>query len=133
MTLHIKIIGTILIFLSLIHLVFPRYFKWKEELAKLSLVNRQILKVHTFFIALMLLLMGMLNLAHPLELQELTLGRSISLGLGVFWSARFIIQFTGYSSQLWKGKTFETIIHIVFSINWAYFSFIYLNIYFHWL
>jgi hypothetical protein len=35
----------------LLHLAFPRYFRWKEETAGLSLMTRQVLHVHTFFIA----------------------------------------------------------------------------------
>ena len=57
---HLEIIGILLIALALLHVVFPRYFKWNEELKGVSLVTRQILHVHTFFIALTVFLMGLL-------------------------------------------------------------------------
>jgi hypothetical protein len=34
-----------------------------------------------------------------------------------------------YSSILWKGKTFETAMHILFSILWVYLSIIYFLIF----
>ena len=82
MELHLKIIGIILIVLALIHIVFPRFFKWKQELNSLSIMNRQLMLVHTFFIALMVLLNGLLCLSSAPELINTNLGKKISLGLG---------------------------------------------------
>ena len=131
MEIHFKIIGTLLIALALVHIVFPKYFNWKEELKSLSLINRQMMTVHTFFIALTLFLIGLLCLTSSSELVETNLGKKISLGLGIFWIFRLFIQFFGYSNDLWKGKNFETLIHIVFSLLWTYLSFIFLTTYFN--
>lgn len=131
MEIHFKIIGTLLIALALVHIVFPKYFNWKEELKSLSLINRQMMTVHTFFIALTLFLIGLLCLTSSSELVETNLGKKISLGLGIFWIFRLFIQFFGYSNDLWKGKKFETLIHIVFSLLWTYLSFIFLTTYFN--
>lgn len=108
--------------LSFVHLGFPTYFNWKTELKKLNLINRQMMQVHTFFIALTVFLMGFLCLSASTELYTTSLGRQLSFGLGVFWLLRLLIQFFGYSSALWKGKNTETIIHIMFSVFWLYFS-----------
>ena len=129
MELHLKIIGLIFIVLALVHGIFPRYFNWTEDLNALSLVNRQMMIVHTFFIALTVLLMGILCLTSAQEITGTVLGRKIALGLGIFWAIRFFVQFFGYSSRLWKGKTFETIVHIAFSFLWAYVSIVFLSIY----
>lgn len=129
MELHLKIIGWILILLASVHVVFPKRFNWTEELSSLSLINREVMYIHTFFIALVVLLMGILCLTSAKELIETNLGNKVTLGLGVFWSIRLLIQFFGYSSELWKGKTFETIIHILSSFLWTYLSVIFLMIY----
>jgi hypothetical protein len=125
MGIHIKITGVILMALALLHLIFPRYFNWEKELPALSLINRQMMVVHTFFIALMVFLMGLLCLSSADELIETSLGKKIALGLGVFWSIRLFIQFFGYSADLWKGKAFETLVHILFSLLWAYVSIVF--------
>ena len=129
MELHLKIIGILLIVLALIHIGFPRYFKWKEELSSLSIMNRQMMYVHSSFIAFTVFLMGLLCLTSSSELIGTVLGKRISLGLGIFWTARLFIQFFGYSTKVWKGKTFETTIHILFSLFWTYLSAIFILIY----
>lgn len=130
MELQFKIIGCILIVLAMIHIVFPKYFKWGEELKSLSLINRQMMTIHTLFIALVVFLMGLLCLTSSSELSDTVLGRRVSLGLGIFWLIRLFIQFFGYSSELWKGKKVETSIHIIFSVLWTYLSAVFLTTYF---
>lgn len=130
MEVHFKIIGVLLIALALVHSIFPTYFNWNKELKSLSLINRQLMTIHTFFIALTVLLMGILCLTSSTEMIETSLGKKISLGLGIFWTVRLFIQFFGYSTKLWKGKKFETFIHLVFSLLWTYLSIIFLATYF---
>lgn len=115
--------------LALVHLIFPKYFNWKEELKPLSLINKQMMLVHTFFIALVVFLMGLMCITSASELIETNLGKRVSMGLGIFWSIRLIIQFFGYSRKLWKGKSLETSIHILFSVLWMYLSAVFWNNY----
>jgi hypothetical protein len=122
MELHLKIIGVILVILAIIHAAFPRQFAWKKELASLSLINRQMMTVHTFFIALTVLLMGVLCIYSAGDIVNTPFGRQIALGLFIFWFVRLFVQFFVYSKDLWKGKRFETVMHIVFAITWLYFS-----------
>ena len=129
MELHLKIIGALLILLALIHLFFPRYFNWKQELSSLSIINRQLMYVHAFFIALVIFLMGLLCLTSANELLNTSFGKRISLGLAIFWAIRWCVQFVGYSSEIWKGKSFETIVHILFSIFWTYLSVVFIVAY----
>ena len=130
MEIHFKIAGFFLLILALTHIAFPKYFNWKKELHSLSLINRQLMFVHTFFIALVLLLMGLLCLSSSKELIGTVLGKKISLGFGIFWTARLFIQFSIYSPELWRGKKFETIIHFAFSLLWIYLSVLFLSAFF---
>jgi hypothetical protein len=122
----LEITGSLLIGLALLHAVFPRYFRWKEETAGLSLLTRQILYVHTFFIALTVFLMGLLCVTSAEDLIHTPLGRRICLGLAFFWGIRLVIQFFGYSSKLWRGKAFETITHVAFTLFWAWLTTLFL-------
>lgn len=122
MILHIKITGWLLILLACLHLIFPRYFNWKRELAGLSLINRQVMYIHTLFIGLMVFLMGLLCVGAPDDLINTMLGKKICLGLCTFWTTRLVVQFIGYSPKLWLGKGFETIIHITLTMVWLYIS-----------
>jgi hypothetical protein len=130
MEIHLKIIGILLIALALVHIIFPKHFNWSKELKSLSLINRQMMTVHTFFIALTVFLMGLLCLTSSGDLIETNLGKKISLGFGLFWTVRLFIQFFVYSTDLWKGKKFETCMHVMFSFLWTYLSIIFLITYF---
>jgi hypothetical protein len=118
MELLLKLTGIVLMILGVVHVFFPKYFKWKEEFSKVSMINRQMMYVHSFFIAFVVFLMGLLCVTSAPDLLTTPLGKRISLGISIFWITRLFIQFFGYSSSLWKGKTFETSIHILFSILW---------------
>ena len=126
MVLQLKLTGFVLIVLALLHAAFARYFNWRTEFAAVSLINRQMMYVHTFFIAFTVLLMGVLCLTSAAELVGTPLGRRVALGCGVFWLARLLIQFFGYSPELWRGKRFETVVHVVFTGFWSYLSALFL-------
>src|ERR1700722_11200442 len=59
---HLQIAGGLLLLLSLAHGGVSPYFRWKQELGRLSLLTRQMFLVHTFFIALTVALLGGLSL-----------------------------------------------------------------------
>jgi hypothetical protein len=128
MTLQLQLIGALLVVLALLHSAFGWYFDWRREFAVVSLLNRQMMHVHTFFVAFTVGLMGLLCLTSAAELVGTPLGRRVALGLGVFWLARLLIQFFGYSASLWRGKRFETIIHVLFSLFWAYLTVLFFRV-----
>jgi hypothetical protein len=129
MELHLKIIGILLMVLAFFHTFFPKYFNWKKELESLSLINNQMMYVHTFFVAVTVFLMGLLCFFCAADIINTSLGKQLSLGLFIFWGLRLLFQFFVYSPKLWKGKSFETAMHIVFSFLWIYLTAIFLIIY----
>lgn len=115
--------------LAFVHVIFPRYFNWKEDLKDLMIMNRQMLKVHAFFIALTVFLIGLLCFTSATELTSTPLGKKISLGLAVFWSIRLFSQFFVYSPEIWKGKKFETTMHVLFGFFWVYLCYVFWSIF----
>ncbi len=122
----LQITGAVLMALGLVHAAFPRYFRWREETAGLSMLTRQILYVHTAFIGITVFLIGLLCATCAHELTNTQLGRRISLGLAAFWGIRLLVQFFGYSPELWRGKPFETIMHILFGLFWSWLTTLFL-------
>lgn len=128
MELHLKIIGFCLIALGLVHAIFPRQFNWKQELSSLSIVNREMMYVHTFFIAFTLFLVGLLCWTSATDLVGTTFGKRVSLGLGIFF-------FKTYRPVFWllikdlEGKALETTVHVLFSIFWTYVTVIFISAY----
>jgi hypothetical protein len=129
MGIHLKIVGILCMLLALMHIVIPKYFKWDKELTSVTLITKQILYVHTFFIGFMVFLMGLLCFVYSDVLIETPLGRQICLGLFIFWFTRLIFQFWVYSPKVWRGKRFETIMHVIFSLLWSYFTVVFFTVY----
>jgi len=120
MILSLQTTGVLLMLLGLAHAAFPRHFRWREETSGLSLLTRQILHIHTAFIGLTVFLIGLLSATCAPDLISTPLGKRICLGLAAFWGIRLVVQFLGYSPDLWRGKPFETTMHILFSLFWLY-------------
>jgi hypothetical protein len=119
--LHLRIAGVLLLLLAALHPLMPKELGWKEDLAKLTLVNRQVFLVHVGFIVVMLILMGALALFYAAELAAPgRLARAILGGLAVFWGLRLLTQQFVYDRSLWRGNPRYTAVHIVFTLLWTY-------------
>jgi hypothetical protein len=118
---HLHLGGLAIASLVVVNLFVPSRFHWREEMARLSLVNRQIFQVHTVFLVLTLALFSALLLTCAAELLEPTrLSRAVLIGLTIFWGLRMAVQWGFYSSELWRGHRFNTIVHYAFSVLWIY-------------
>src|SRR5205823_8670045 len=104
----LRLSGMFLLALFVLNFFVPRKFKWADELPRLSLLNRRIFQVHAIFIALILLMMGLLLVTLPRELiAPDPLARAVCAGLAFFWAVRLWMQWFLYYAELWRGKPFE--------------------------
>ena len=117
--LALEVAGGVQIALALVHVVFPRYFRWREELPRLSLVNAETMRVHTLFVALVVFGIGVLSLGYGFGIAGTAFGQVFAKAVAVFWGVRLVVQFWGYSAELWRGKRFETAVHVVFTVLWT--------------
>lgn len=118
---HLRVVGLIMAVLVVVNLFVPGRLRWGEELARVSLVNRQIFQVHTAFIVLILAMFAVLLLTSADALLEPTrLSRLILGGLTIFWGVRLLTQFFYYSPGIWRGDRFNTAMHGIFSVAWIY-------------
>jgi hypothetical protein len=118
---HLRLVGVIMAALVVVNLFVPGRLRWREELARVSLVNRQIFQVHTMFIVLILAMFAVLLLTSAEALLEPTrLSRLVLGGLTIFWGLRMLTQWFYYSPAIWRGNRFHTVMHAVFSVAWVY-------------
>lgn len=119
LTVLLRLAGAGLILLAWVHIPIGRKLRWKEEGDLLSAANRQIFHVHTFFICLVLVLMGLPCLVAPgIFLERTQAGLWLAASLSAFWLIRLYFQFFVYRIDLWRGKRMETLLHWWFSIVW---------------
>lgn len=118
---HLRIVGLMMAGLVVVNAFVPRRFHWREEMARLSLLNRQIFEAHAIFLVLTLALFSALLLTCSDALLEPTrLSRAILIGLTIFWTLRMVMQWGFYSSAIWRGHPFNMTMHYVFSAVWVY-------------
>jgi hypothetical protein len=118
---HLRFIGVLMAALVVVNFFVPGRFHWREEMARLSLVNRQIFQAHTVFIVLTIAMFSVLLLTSAETLLEPTrLSRLVLGGLTIFWGVRMLMQWFFYSPAIWRGHRFNTAMHGVFSVAWVY-------------
>lgn len=112
--------GVGLILLAALHVPIARHLKWREDAQRLSPVNRNIFRVHAFFICVVLVIMGLPCLLEPaVFLEHSRAGAWLSWSLAVFWAIRLYCQWFVYESALWRNKRFETWMHWWFTLVWT--------------
>jgi hypothetical protein len=120
---HFRVIGVVMACLVVVNVCVPKRFHWREEMARLSLLNRQIFQAHAVFLVLTLALISALLLTCGDALLEATrLSRAILIGLTIFWTLRMVMQWGFYSPEIWRGHRFNTAMHYLFSAIWIYVS-----------
>ena len=118
---NLRAVGVFMGALALLNLFVPRHLRWREDLERVSLVNRQIFEVHALFLVLILAMFSALLLTssdallEPSRLSRLMLG-----GLTIFWGARMLVQWFYYSPALWRGNRVNTAVHLLSSMGWTY-------------
>lgn len=118
---HLHAGGVAIAALVVVNLLVPFRFRWQDEMSRLSLLNRQIFQVHAVFLVLTLALFSALLLTCASALLEPSrLSRAVLIGLMIFWALRMGVQWCFYSSALWRGHRFNTLIHYLFSGLWVY-------------
>ena len=116
----LRLAGAGLIALALLHLPMATKLGWRVEAARLSPMNASVFHVHTFFVCLVLVMMGLPCLIQPeVFLVPSKAGAWISWSIAVFWALRLYCQFFVYRADLWRGKRMETTMHILFSFIWT--------------
>lgn len=116
----LRMAGVGLIALSLLHFPMATKLKWGEDTARMSAINASVFQVHTFFICLVLILMGLPCLIDPgVFLIPTPAGAWVTWSIAVFWAARLYCQFFVYRTDLWRGKRMETTVHLIFTCVWS--------------
>jgi hypothetical protein len=118
---HLRIAGALLLLLAGAHPFFPKQLGWKEDLSKLTLLNRQIFLVHVGFIVLIRALFGALALFFAGDLiAPSRLATAVLAGLTLFWGLRLLTQQFVYDRSLWRGHRRNTVVHVLASLLWIY-------------
>ena len=120
LTLLLQIAGMGLLLLAFLHIPIGKQLKWSEDAKRLSPVNASIFHVHTFFICVVLVMMGLPCLLEPSTfLEKSRAGVWLTWSISGFWALRLYFQWFVYQTDLWRGKRMETAVHLWFTLVWT--------------
>ena len=120
LTLMLRIAGAGLILLAVLHIPIGRHLKWREDAARLTPANASIFQVHTIFICIVLVMMGLPCLFDPrVFLEKSHAGAWLAWSFAGFWAIRLYVQWFVYQADLWRGKRMETFMHWWFTLVWT--------------
>ena len=106
MELLIKLGGVYNIALVIFHLLFWRLFDWKNDLRKLSFLNRAIMQVLNLSLSFAFIIFSYISLVHTNELLSTALGHSLLILMLLFWVARSIEQIVFFKLKHWSSIAF---------------------------
>jgi len=93
MTGLVQISGAVLVLIALANLIVPSKLRYRENLARLSPIVRQVFILHSVYMVLIVLGFAALCLEFPADLAGgSALGRGLSGFLAIFWISRAVVQ-----------------------------------------
>ena len=128
MRILLEIIAGLQIGIAILNLFLVPLLKWKEELARMPLLLREVFQVHVWFISITLTIFGVLTLRFGQELAAPTapLARWLLAAIGSFWLIRTVLQVSYYSHSHWRGNLSRTIVHVGCLLLYGGFAAVYL-------
>jgi hypothetical protein len=119
----IQLAGALHLFVACANFALPGILGYRENLAKVTPIIREIFLVHALYIILVLVGIGLLCLFFPSDLAGASkLGRFLCVFLAIFWSLRVVIQFCFYDPTTKRDHPFG---NFLFSIIFLYFAVIF--------
>ncbi|MBT8136767.1 MAG: hypothetical protein KJO54_07120 [Gammaproteobacteria bacterium] len=73
---------------AIFHLAFWRLFNWKEQLPKLSPINRAVMQVMNLTLTTVFILFAWISIAYADAMAGTDLGRVVTGGIAVVWALR---------------------------------------------
>jgi hypothetical protein len=84
--------GVYILLLVLLHLMFWKLFDWKNDLGKLSFINRQVMQILNLTLTSAFIIFSYISIFHSTEMLTTDLGKVLLLLISIFWTLRAIQQ-----------------------------------------
>lgn len=105
----VKIGGIYNLGFAVFHLFFWKLFHWKEDLASLTSLNRAVMQILNLCLTFVFLLFGYLSLFYTPELLASGLGKTLLMGIAIFWFLRMIEQIIFFGLRNKRSVAFTVI------------------------
>ncbi|MCE9519947.1 MAG: hypothetical protein K8R87_10390 [Verrucomicrobia bacterium] len=125
--LWLRIVAVAQLALAALSLCLPRIMKWKPDIDRMSPLVRDVFEIHSWFIALTLVIWAVLTWQFAPEMAQAPtqLSRWLCAAIGIFWGIRCVLQWTHYSPSHWRGNPLRTLIHWMLFFGYAAWTAVY--------
>jgi hypothetical protein len=112
----------------------PYRLRWKEDLAKLTLLNRKLMWVHGGFTVYTIIAFGAMSFAlHEEMLRGDRAALALASFIGLYWLLRIIVDFAYYSHRDWPSGAAFRVGHALLTSLFVFLSSSYLSVaLWHW-
>jgi len=90
---------------AIFHLMFWKLFRWKEDLASLSIINRAVMQILNLCLTFVFLIFAYISIFHVAELLTTGIGKTLLLLIAVFWFLRAIEQIVFFGLKKKRSMT----------------------------
>ena len=98
---------------AIFHLMFWRLFRWREDLASLTYINRSVMQILNLCVTFVFLVMAYVSFFHRPELVQTSLGKTILVAFSLFWFLRMVEQVVFFGVR----KKMSVILTLVFLLG----------------
>ncbi len=114
--------------IACLNLFLGRLLGWREAIAEMPLLVREVFRVHAWFISITLVIFATVTLrfARMIAAGDDPVCQWLAAGIGLFWLIRTVLQITYYSSSHWRGKFGRTVAHVLLLFIYGGFTTTYL-------
>ena len=123
----LRFVAALQLGLAVLSFFLPRLMNWKDDIARMSPLVRDVFKIHSWFISITLVIWGVLTWRFGDEMAHAptTMSRWLCAAIGLFWGIRCVLQWTHYDSSHWRGIPSRTVMHWTLFIGYAAWTTVY--------
>lgn len=104
---------------AVLNLFLIRLLHWREDLAKLPLLIREVFQIHVWFISITVATFAVMTWRFAGEMNTQPACRWLAGAIGIFWVIRTLLQVAYYSSSHWRGNPTRTLVHFILLIAYG--------------
>jgi hypothetical protein len=119
----LQIAGLSMICLAAIHPLLAKLFNWSTDLGKLTQINRQIFIVHTIFLVIGILMLGIVCVFYSGALiAKSTLALVANASFTMCWLSRLICQFFIFTRDMTGNVKLDNVLWFTSTLLWIYYT-----------
>jgi hypothetical protein len=103
---------------AVFHLIFWRLFRWKEDLASLTSINRSVMQILNLCLIFVFLVIAYISIFFSSAMISTSLGKTLLIAFSLFWFQRMIEQIIFFGIKNKVSLVF-TLVFLVGSIIYA--------------